>query len=318
VELIHPKASENKGFAIVANDAYLALALRSLSNNGDVKVFVSGGAATTPSDISAYIADVYSRIYEEMQLNSVVDATCVVSGEALGSGLISKQQLRGLDGIEVIYSSEIEDLQSLSAARLDSGLSAIKIEALDYSGFGASDIFYVDGDDSALPTFKSVAIGGTFDRLHNGHRSLLTLAASCCSDTLLVGVTCAELLASKKNASEIYSFVKREKDVRGFLAVVKPTLKVQVTGLKDTFGPTATQASVEAVVVSSETIAGAQKINAARQANGIAPLKIIVLRRRDAVTLSSTFLRRSARRNLLVRAKNRVKRIFGGIFGASS
>ena len=40
---------------------------------------------------------------------------------------------------------------------------------------------------NCLP-LRRVAVGGTFDRLHVGHRKLLSLAATVCSETLVVGV----------------------------------------------------------------------------------------------------------------------------------
>lgn len=38
--------------------------------------------------------------------------------------------------------------------------------------------------------FQHVAVGGTFDRLHAGHRLLLAATALVCSGSIYVGVTC--------------------------------------------------------------------------------------------------------------------------------
>lgn len=40
-----------------------------------------------------------------------------------------------------------------------------------------------------LTTYKNVVLGGTFDRLHNGHKILLSEAALRCTEKLTVGVT---------------------------------------------------------------------------------------------------------------------------------
>ena len=305
-------AGLDAGLVLLANDVFLARAVRELASSGELLIYVSGDSSASATAVSRYISEVYSRVYEEMQLSESLALRCVVSGDVLGAGLLSKIQMRGTEGLEVVYGADIEELQSLSASRIAGGLSPIRIEALDYESMGDDNICYIESD-TPLPSFKSVAIGGTFDRLHNGHRSLLTLAASCCSDTLLVGITCAELLASKKNASEIYSFVRRESDVRDFLSQVKPSLKVRMTALKDSYGPTVTEAGVEALVVSSETVPGALLINNVRRDKGIPPLRIVVMRRKDAVTLSSSYLRRSARRGALSRLKNRLQKWFGGL-----
>ena len=50
-------------------------------------------------------------------------------------------------------------------------------------------------------------------------------------------------------------------------------------------------ATIEALIVSSETIKGALKINEIRKEKGFAPLNILVSRRSNAATLSSTFVR---------------------------
>ncbi len=52
-------------------------------------------------------------------------------------------------------------------------------------------LFYLEDPVASIPQFHRVVCGGTFDRFHNGHRKLLTLAAGCCGPggTLTVGVT---------------------------------------------------------------------------------------------------------------------------------
>lgn len=45
--------------------------------------------------------------------------------------------------------------------------------------------------------YENVVLGGTFDRLHTGHKLLLSEAALRCSSTLTVGVTDTQMLTSK-------------------------------------------------------------------------------------------------------------------------
>lgn len=47
--------------------------------------------------------------------------------------------------------------------------------------------------------YSSVVLGGTFDRLHNGHKIFLSEAILRCTETLTVGVTDTNLLSSKSN-----------------------------------------------------------------------------------------------------------------------
>lgn len=46
-------------------------------------------------------------------------------------------------------------------------------------------------------TYKNVVLGGTFDRIHNGHKILLSEAALRCTEKLTVGVTDTNMLSGK-------------------------------------------------------------------------------------------------------------------------
>jgi cytidyltransferase-like protein len=79
-------------------------------------------------------------------------------------------------------------------------------------------LYYLDGPNlSQLPRFNHIALGGTFDRIHNGHRKLLTLAISLCKLTLTVGVTGDSMLKNKKNYDCITSLDVRLDGVRNFV-----------------------------------------------------------------------------------------------------
>ncbi len=99
------------------------------------------------------------------------------------------------------------------------------------------------------------------------------------------------MLAKKKNAEQIEALEDRVGAVRAFLGSVFPALDVDIVVLKDPFGPPAHEADFDAIVVSSETIAGAVKINEMRAAQGFRPLTVVVTRRTVSSLLSSTFIR---------------------------
>ena len=155
------------------------------------------------------------------------------------------------------------------------------------------DIYFYENRDGdvSLPTFGNVALGGTFDRLHNGHRKLLTLAAGSCTRRLIIGITGDVMLSKKKGKDQIRSYQSRKEEVLSFLRSVKPGLDYEPVELADPFGPTITEASIEAIVVSSETVAGAHAINTKRKEAGLAPIATLVMRRSESATLSSTFIR---------------------------
>jgi len=75
----------------------------------------------------------------------------------------------------------------------------------------------------------AVAVGGTFDHLHMGHKLLLTLSAfvlgrrqstdlASSSSVLTVGITGDALLVNKKYAEHLESWRHRQESVHGFLS----------------------------------------------------------------------------------------------------
>lgn len=49
-----------------------------------------------------------------------------------------------------------------------------------------------------MKTYKNVVLGGTFDRLHNGHKILLSEAALRCTERLTIGVTDSTMITGNK------------------------------------------------------------------------------------------------------------------------
>jgi len=124
-----------------------------------------------------------------------------------------------------------------------------------------------------------VAVGGTFDRLHAGHRLLLAATAALAGRTAYLGVTDDALLAGKANRALLQPLAARRDAAAAFLRSVRPGLAVTSGVLSDPSAPTAaeTDAGMQALVVSRETLAGAQAINAGRAHRGFAPLAVAVV-----------------------------------------
>lgn len=195
--------------------------------------------------------------------------------------------------LEVVFSRQDAATELTNAKREALGLRPVALEWLDDAVRVAleTSFYYLEDEQSHIPHFPRVAVGGTFDRLHNGHKKLLTLAASVCQSCLTIGITSSEMLAKKKNANQIESLEDRIETVRSFLHSVFPNLLLDIVVLKDPYGPPAHEKNFDAIVVSSETIAGAAKINAMRIEKGFPPLVVVVTRRTVSSLLSSTFIR---------------------------
>jgi pantetheine-phosphate adenylyltransferase len=106
--------------------------------------------------------------------------------------------------------------------------------------------------------FPVVALGGTFDHLHAGHKILLSMAAFIASTKLIVGVTDDALLTRKAYAAVLEPLPTRIAAVRAFLARFKPGLEVDAVPISDVYGPTGWDPNIQALVVSKETADGAR------------------------------------------------------------
>ena len=144
--------------------------------------------------------------------------------------------------------------------------------------------------------FNNVAVGGTFDGLHYGHRKLLTLAISSVEPTngkLLIGITSDDMLTSKKLSEYIPSLDDRIYNVKQFLNALSPGLKnrINIVVLNDPFGPPAHQDNIDALVLSHETLENGILLNDIRKKKGLKELKLLCTRRTEGNVMSSTMLR---------------------------
>ncbi|PQE32520.1 hypothetical protein CJF32_00004074 [Rutstroemia sp. NJR-2017a WRK4] len=158
-----------------------------------------------------------------------------------------------------------------------------------------------------------VAVGGTFDHLHAGHKLLLTATALLLQPAvspsdpprrLIIGITGDELLKNKKYAEYLQSWEKRQSDVVDFLVSILSFMRInsedtiqtvasqdsngraiytklkahsitlECVEIQDAYGPTVTDETVTALVVSGETRSGGQLINEKRVEKGWKPLEI--------------------------------------------
>ncbi|KAJ2852034.1 hypothetical protein IWW36_000613 [Coemansia brasiliensis] len=122
-----------------------------------------------------------------------------------------------------------------------------------------------------------VAVGGTFDHLHVGHKILLTAAAMVATKRVVCGISADRLLESKKYRELLEPYRDRELHVLLFLRKIRKDLIVELVPISDPYGPTAVDASIEALVVSQETLAGSQSLNVRREENGLQPMKLMAI-----------------------------------------
>lgn len=160
----------------------------------------------------------------------------------------------------------------------------------------------------------SVAVGGTFDHLHAGHKLLLTMTALAIEPedphgpshekTIIIGITGDELLTNKKHAEQMQIWDDRQREVREFLSAIldfttpseasrplqrfsnpgpngraiheefRPDFLVKYVEISDPFGPTITDESISALIISGETRSGGKAVNDKRTAKGWSALDV--------------------------------------------
>lgn len=140
-------------------------------------------------------------------------------------------------------------------------------------------------DALRINTMK-VAVGGTFQVLHRGHRKLLEKAFSI-GDFILIGLTSNEF-ASKTRKYKVKDYDERRMEIERFVNFFGKNYEVRK--IDDHYGPTVTE-DFDAIVVSHETYRYALEINLLRGKNGKKPLQIYSIGRvlaDDLIPISSS------------------------------
>jgi len=123
---------------------------------------------------------------------------------------------------------------------------------------------------------NKIGIGGTFDHLHDGHKSLIMIALSL-SEKVVIGLTSDNLLTKKKFRSKIENYQKRLDILKSYISETSDLSRVEIIKLEDPYGPPINEADYEGIIVSQETYEGALKINQIREEKGFNPLIIVVI-----------------------------------------
>jgi pantetheine-phosphate adenylyltransferase len=117
-------------------------------------------------------------------------------------------------------------------------------------------------------SYKKVVLGGTFDRLHKGHRAFLRRAFKM-GEKVVIGLTSDRFARSlKKLGRIILPFPERKKELENFLEKNNLLRRSRIFKIDDIFGPTLREPEIEAIVVTRETINGARLINKERIKKG--------------------------------------------------
>ena len=127
-----------------------------------------------------------------------------------------------------------------------------------------------------MKKFRKVAVGGTFDELHRGHRVLLIQAFEV-GEKVLIGL-CTDEFVKKMGKPHITApYAARLKELSAFLKKSSLSDKAEIIPLNDPYGNTLTDRCIEALVVSEETEKIAMKINQKRSEARLPQLAIVTI-----------------------------------------
>lgn len=143
-----------------------------------------------------------------------------------------------------------------------------------------------------MKKLRLAACGGTFDRFHKGHKSFLRFALKV-ADKIIVAITSDNYQDFKRE--EIESFSIRKASVVSFLEKEQALSRVKIVTIDDLYGPTISKDSpIEAIVATTKTLKGAEKINSKRLEQGLSFIVILTCplsKAADGKELSSSRIR---------------------------
>jgi cytidyltransferase-like protein len=120
-----------------------------------------------------------------------------------------------------------------------------------------------------------VALGGTFEVIHKGHRTLLAKAFAL-GDQVLIGLT-SDSLANMSRGRRVAPYQQREWALRSFLDRIYPGMDYEIERIDDEFGPAAHLPDLEVLVVSENTHPTGVRLNDERERRGLPPLRLVTI-----------------------------------------
>jgi len=145
-----------------------------------------------------------------------------------------------------------------------------------------------------MQKYDIVALGGTFDIIHDGHMKLLSKAFSI-SNKAIIGLTSDEL-AAKKGKNLLKNYHQRFESLKSAIEKNFPNSSYEISKLENDFGPAVIKGSVKALVVSEETSSKGVHLNELRAERNLPPVEIVVVPMvlaKDGKAISSTRIKNS-------------------------
>ena len=144
-----------------------------------------------------------------------------------------------------------------------------------------------------LKKYECVAMGGTFDILHNGHIELLKKSFEI-GKFVIIGVASDNLVKEKLNKRINNSFNVRKRNLMKIIHSEVGSRLYEITKLEDEFGPLMFSDKVDCLVTSTETSYKGAKVNEIRTSMGLTTIDIVSVELKlaqDGLPISSSRIR---------------------------
>lgn len=125
---------------------------------------------------------------------------------------------------------------------------------------------------------QHVICGGTFDRLHRGHRDFLNFVFNL-GEKVVIGLTSDKYIEKYKNGKGIEPYETRKKNLEQYLEKINQQDNAEIIPIDDHFGPAITNKyPFQALAVTEETTVNGEKINEKRREAGLRALPLEVFK----------------------------------------
>lgn len=125
--------------------------------------------------------------------------------------------------------------------------------------------------------------GGTFDLLHKGHKEFISFALLECKK-ILIGLTTDAYIQKQKTKEDTEPYEYRKKKLEEYVSLIHAKDRVSIQPIDDVYIPKIWEMlPIDTIIVSKDTLQGAEIINKKRTAQKLFPLPILIL----PITVSS-------------------------------